>query len=127
MARRVLFESGTTRLTARLRETRTADAIWDQLPVEAPVKTWGDEVYFSMPVQVDREHDAKEIVTAGEIAFWAEGEVIAIGYGETPISVAGEIRLAAPVNIWADAEGDVVVLGSVIGGDFIRVSRLDAA
>jgi hypothetical protein len=74
------------------------------------------------PVRGLREPDAREVVQPGEIAFWVGGNGIAIGYGCTPISRPGEIRLAAKVNIWGRAREDVRILKRVREGEKITVS-----
>ena len=92
-------------LNCRLRKNKTANEIIKLLPLKSSVNTWGDEIYFEIPkINVNIEDNTKDIVKLGEIAFWIEGNSIAIGFGRTPISKLNEIRLAAIVNIWADAE-----------------------
>lgn len=108
-------------LHARLRETATADAVWSALPFTAKVLTWGEEVYFRIPLSVEPEPDARALVSAGEIAFWPDGDAVAIGFGATPISAPGEVRLASPCNVWADAEEDVTALRAVRAGTAVKV------
>ena len=119
--RDVIIKAGGVELRARLRDTATADAIWAALPITGRASTWGDEVYFSTPVSCARESSAKAVMEPGEIAFWPDGDAIAIGFGPTPISQGGEIRLASPSNVWADALDDVRSFASVPAGATIEV------
>jgi uncharacterized protein len=122
---RVLFDFGVLTLEAELLDTPTASAIAAALPIEGAALTWGEEVYFEVPVQAGREKGARAVVEPGEIAYWPEGHAIAIGFGRTPISKAGETRLASPCNIWATTLGDVKALASVRDGARIRVTAAD--
>ncbi len=120
----ILIRIADITLTATLRDTPTAQAILTALPIESRAQTWGEEVYFSTPVNVDLEADARDVVQAGELAFWVEGSCIAIGFGPTPISQADEIRLAARTNIWADTQDDVRKLITIQAGDPIHIEVL---
>ncbi|MFQ5974215.1 MAG: cyclophilin-like fold protein [Alphaproteobacteria bacterium] len=122
--RRIKMTIGSVELTAELFETPTADAVYDALPFTSSASTWGEEVYFSAPVQVEREADAKDVIELGELAFWVEGDSIAIGFGRTPISRGDEIRLAARTNIWGRVLGDVKQLKAARDGDPITVEAL---
>ncbi len=123
--RLVKITVGGVALTAELFDTPTAEAIWRALPIASTANTWGDEVYFAVPVDVALEADAKDVVEAGELAFWVEGRSIAIGYGPTPISHGDEIRLAARTNIWGRARDDVTRLKAARGGDKVTVERTE--
>ncbi|HKZ97382.1 MAG TPA: cyclophilin-like fold protein [Hyphomicrobiaceae bacterium] len=119
--REILIKAGNVAIRARLLDTPTADRIWQALPIYAAAKTWGREVYFSAPISNDREPGARDVVNKGEIAFWPDGDAIAIGFGPTPISKRGEIRLASPCNVWAMAIDDVAQLKSVYAGEDVEV------
>ena len=111
-------------LNIKLRSTNTANAIKNILPFKSIVKTWGDEIYFEIPIEknIDLESDAKDIIDLGEVAYWIDGKSIAIGYGKTPISQNNEIRLAAKTNIWGDAVINIKELNKIKDGDEVIIS-----
>jgi hypothetical protein len=121
--RKLKMTIGPVQLEAELADTPTADAIYAKLPFTSEASTWGDEVYFSTPVHVRREPEARDVVQAGELAFWVEGDCIAIGFGPTPISRGQEIRLAARTNIWGKALGPLTELRRVREGDPVKVEK----
>tara|TARA_Y100000815_G_C13229470_1_gene457490 strand:+ start:452 stop:823 length:372 start_codon:yes stop_codon:yes gene_type:complete len=111
-------------INIKLRSNKTASAIKNILPFKSIVKTWGEEIYFEIPIEesLDLENDAKDIINVGEIAYWIEGKCIAIGYGKTPISKGNEIKLAARTNIWGDALLNIKELNKIKDGDEVVVS-----
>ena len=121
---RIRITVGAVSIEAETLDTPTATAVLAALPIEAQALTWGEEGYFETPVSVAREADARAVVEPGEIAFWVEGDAIAIGYGRTPISQGDEIRLAAPTNIWARSVDDVRALKDASAGDAVRVKTV---
>lgn len=123
--RQLKMTIGNVLIRAELRDTPTADALYEAAPFEAVASTWGDEVYFRVPVSLAREADARAVVEPGELAFWPDGDAIAIGFGRTPISRGDECRLASPCNIWGKALDDVKALDAVRAGAAIKVERAD--
>jgi hypothetical protein len=123
--RQLKLTIGTVVIRAELLDTPTAEALYAAAPFEARASTWGDEVYFRTPVSRAREPGAKAVVLPGELAFWPDGDAIAIGFGPTPISQGDECRLASPCNIWGKAVDDVQALRAVRSGAAIKVERAD--
>jgi uncharacterized protein len=121
---RIRFDFGSLALDAELLDTPTAAAVAAALPIVSSALTWGEEVYFEVPVDVARENDARAVVVPGEIAYWPDGRCIAIGFGRTPISQGNETRLASPCNIFAKALADVKVLASVKAGTRVKVAAM---
>ncbi len=121
---RIRFDFGDLTLEADLLDTPTAKAVAAALPISSSVLTWGEEVYFDVPLKVAREPDARAVIVPGEIAFWPQGPAIAIGFGRTPISNGNETRLASPCNVFAKAVSSVKVLAKVKTGAKVKVTAL---
>lgn len=102
---------------------KTASAIWEKLPFESRANRWGEEVYFTIPVEMGEENP-QETVEAGDIGYWPPGRGFCIFFGPTPISREGEIRPADPVNVFGRIIGDPKIFKKVRSGDKIRVERV---
>ncbi|MDC0768428.1 cyclophilin-like fold protein [Streptomyces sp. HD] len=113
-------------LTAVLDDTPTAQALAKALPLASTAHTWGEEVYFDTGVSVSRETDARQVVEPGTVAFWTDGDALALPYGPTPISRGDECRLASPCNVLGRIDGDPRLLSTVRDGDPVRVELVDA-
>ncbi|MFF7812545.1 cyclophilin-like fold protein [Streptomyces sp. NPDC007945] len=107
--------------TATLDETPTSTALLGALPIVSTARTWGEEVYFDTPVSVPREAGARQVVEPGTVAFWTDGDALALPYGPTPISRGEECRLASPCNLLGSLDEDPRILATVRDGDPIRV------
>ena len=109
-------------VTATLSDTPTARKLAAALPASSRASTWGEEVYFSLPVSVRKEKDAVDVVPPGTVCFWVEGSALALPYGPTPVSKGDECRLVTAVNVLGRLEGDPRVLAGIRDGDPIDVS-----
>lgn len=107
--------------TASLLDTPTAARVVKALPCESSASTWGEEVYFQVPVAAALEADARQVVDPGTVCFWVEGRSLALPFGPTPVSRGGECRLVAKVNVLGKLDVDPRLLAQVRDGDPIRV------
>ena len=109
-------------VTATLDDTPTAQRVLAALPAKSRASTWGEEVYFSLPVSVKKEKSAVEVVPPGTVCFWVEGASLALPYGPTPVSKGDECRLVTSVNVLGKLEGDPRALARIRDGDSIEVT-----
>lgn len=109
---------------ANLLQTPTVKQLLAALPRDSIARTWGEEVYFELPVQTALEPDARQVVEPGAVCFWVEGSALALPYGRTPASQGDEPRLVTRCNVLGKIEGDPRRLASIKPGDRIRVEVL---
>ena len=121
--RRVRIRAGNVQLMATLNDSNTAEAIWTALPIQARGSTWGDEIYFSIPVVLEEEN-ASETVEMGDLGYWPPGNALCIFFGPTPMSRGSEIRPASPVNVFGHIEGDTTPLKQVGDRERITVEQI---
>ena len=125
--RKIDLEIGALNFKAQLNDTPTADAIFDALPIEASSITWGDEIYFGIPVQADLEKEARAIVEIGDLAYWPAMPAFCIFFGPTPASIGKEPRAASPVNIFGRlSDFDPEDLRRVREGERVIISRANS-
>ena len=121
MSRRIKVTAGEVEVYGELNETGTANLIWDSLPIESRISTWGDEVYFSIPVRTELEESAREVVDLGDLGYWPPGNAFCIFFGPTPDSRGDEIRPASAVNVFGKVLGDPKVLKGLRSRTTVRV------
>ncbi|WP_369260581.1 cyclophilin-like fold protein [Streptomyces sp. R35] len=112
-------------LTATLDDTPTALALAQALPLASTAHTWGEEVYFDTGVSAALEDGAQQVVEPGTVAFWTDGDALALPYGPTPISRGDECRLASPCNVLGRLDCAPRALTTVRNGDPVRVELVE--
>ncbi len=121
--RRVRITAGDVTVQATFNGSATADAFWNALPITSRVQTWGDEIYFGIPVHAEEADDAQATVDKGAVAYWPPGHALCLFWGPTPTSQGNEIRPASPVNVIGQIVGDATVLARAADGATISVTR----
>jgi hypothetical protein len=121
--RTIRIVAGKVIAEAVLNDSPTATKIWEALPIEARGNTWGDEIYFSIPVDAKQETDARDIVAVGELGYWPPGTAFCIFFGRTPASTDQRPRAASAVNIIGKVAGDATVFRGVPSGTKVRLER----
>ncbi len=120
--RKITIRAGEVTAGATLNETRTAEAIWSALPIETRANTWGDEIYFSIPVRLETER-GQEVVEMGDLGYWEPGSAFCIFFGLTPVSRGNEIRPASEVTVFGKVDGDPKVFKKVPSGTQIVIEQ----
>lgn len=119
----ILITAGNVSLKAELNDSPTAERIWQELPIQAKVNTWGDEIYFGIPVQAEQEPSAQADVEVGELGYWPPGSAFCIFFGPTPASSGSRPRAASPVNRLGRVLGDATEFRKATDGEKVRIER----
>jgi hypothetical protein len=122
MVRRIEIQAGQVTAHAELNETETAHAIWEALPIEGMANTWGDEIYFSIPLVLEMEA-GQEVVQMGDLGYWPPGRAFCIFFGPTPASRGDEIRPASAVTVFGRTVVDATVFKTVKDGTPVIVRQ----
>ncbi len=118
---RIRISWGSDEVTAVINDTPTARKLLAALPCDATANTWGEEVYFRLPVTVALEADAQQVVEPGTVCFWVDGSSLALPFGPTPISKGKECRLVTRCNVLGKIDGDPKRLKGVRDGASLRI------
>jgi uncharacterized protein len=121
-ARRIRISAGAVAAYASLNNTRTADEVWQALPLDVRMQTWGDELYGAVPLNPPLE-SPQEVVASGDLAFWPPGHALCIFYGPTPASSGDEPRAASAVTVFGHVEGDASVFRPVRSGEKLHFEQ----
>ena len=111
---RIAIRIGTLSMEAELNETPTAQKIAAALPLRTSFNTWGDEIYFAIPVDATLDDNAQDIVALGDLGYWPPGKALCIFFGQTPVSQPGKIRPASAVNVIGKVLGDATAFKAVM-------------
>jgi uncharacterized protein len=122
--RKIQITSGDVSVTATLADNPIADMVWQALPIEARANTWGDEIYFGIPVMIEESENARDVLEMGALAYWPPGNAFCIFFGRTPASRGNEIRAASAVNPIGRVIGDPTILKQVENGAPIHVEAI---
>jgi hypothetical protein len=120
--KKIVIKLGRLSLEGELNDSRTALALWNALPFEGLGQTWGEEIYFRVPVDAESE-EPRPSVEIGDIAYWPPGKAVCIFYGPTPASKGDEIIPASPVNVVGRMVSDVGVLKDISSPGMITVEK----
>jgi hypothetical protein len=122
-SRRIRITAGSVAADAVLDDSATSGLVWDALPLAVAGETWGDEIYFRIPVNAKPEKP-RETVELGDLGYWPPGSAFCIFFGRTPSSQGEEIRPASPVNVFGRLTGDPTIFKTVRSGTQVRVERI---
>lgn len=122
MVKRIRIKAGSVEAVAELNDTKTAQAIWEALPIKGYVDLWGEEIYFSIPLSLELEA-GQELVNIGDLGYWPQGDAFCIFFGPTPISRGSKIRPASAVTVFGRVAGDARVFKGVSAGAEITIGR----
>jgi hypothetical protein len=103
---KINIQIGSLSVEAELNDSATAKKVAEALPITASFNTWGDEIYFTIPVNAELDETAREEVEVGDLGYWPSGNAFCIFFGQTPMSEAGRIVPASAVNIIGRVIGD---------------------
>jgi uncharacterized protein len=123
MEKKIKIQVGDLKVEAELNESKTAQLIWESLPIEGKTNLWGEEIYFAIPVTTGQDRGARDVVSSGELGYWPPGHAFCIFFGPTPASRGDEIRAASAVNVIGKVLSDPKVFRKTQDGVAITLEK----
>ena len=108
---------------ANLAETETSRQIYKMLPTDGAANKSGDEIYFVIPLKLEPEKNATDVLEKGDIAYWPEGCCLCIFFGSTPNPAKTGLKSSPKVNVFGRLNGDLSEFNNVRNGDLIIVEK----
>jgi hypothetical protein len=124
MGKQIVIRAGIVEQKAELNDSPTAEKIWDALPIEADANSWGDEIYFAIPVTTELS-EPMEVVEKGDLGYWDQGRAFCIFFGLTPVSSGDEIRPASAVDVVGRLLGEPEEFKQVDGGERVTIEKAE--
>ncbi len=97
------------------RNPKSAQAIYDNLPLENKALLWLEEIYFDIPVTLEEENPSK-MAEIGDISYWPPGYAFCIFFGDTQpyseVNHIGQITENLELFFKVD-EGDRIILRKI--------------
>lgn len=85
MGRKIRIKTSLVEVVAELNDTKTAQAIWEALPIKRHGNLWDEEIFFSIPLSLEPEA-GQELVSIGNLGYWPQGSAFCVFFGPTLIS-----------------------------------------
>ncbi len=124
MAKIIIIKAPPVVAMAELNDTKTAQAIWDVLPITGIASLWGDEIYFPIPLHLELEN-GQEIVNVGDLGYWPSGNAFCIFFGPTPVSQGDEVRPVSAVTVFGKVTGNATLFRQVASRTEVTVEKED--
>ena len=123
MPHKIRITAGAVQAEAELNDSTVAEQLYQSLPIAASANTWGDEIYFGIPLQTEID-EGQEVVAMGDLGYWPPGHAFCIFFGPTPASRGDEIRAASAVAVIGRVSGDATIFKQVRSGTPIDIEAV---
>lgn len=114
-------------IVIELNDSATAREFEKQVPFEGRAQLWGDEIYFSSPVDAETGPGDQALVEVGDVAYWPPGKAICLFFGPTPASTDDRPAAASAVTVVGRIVRGLDDCRRVASGETLVVEQLSGA